>query len=257
MKGILITKGVTTGFRPGDLCITVDQEGNEVFKADVSLHYDVVGTWMRVAFDSYRAAKAAWKSAEVIIKENDKHVPIEMLEIDFRQSMIVAISCAIAIDAFYARLTQFTRPPTKLVGNKRKSPRYSQVAEQIKNSYKINKKLFACLRLALRQIYEFRDQAVHPSGKLTKAVLYQEIDRGVEVRFEKYRSKNVRAVLQDSFVIIKNICENCDGKNKSVNDFSKTILREWNSIASDYSDVFSKTNSSDSPNTAIRRPGDL
>ncbi|GDY14187.1 hypothetical protein LBMAG53_30650 [Planctomycetota bacterium] len=208
----------------------------------MSLHYDVIGVWLRTALDSLRAARNAWKQAKKRILDNQDDVPIELLEIDFQRSMIAIISLSISVDAFYARLTQFNRVSTLKPGNMRQAPRYAQVAEQFRNSYKIDNKTFQSIRSALRQLYNMRDQAVHPSGKLTNAVLYPEIDRGVESRFELFRSKNVNIVAQDCINVILHLTENSSPKNDKVKDLGVIVNTEIKAIISIYSDIFtSKT----------------
>jgi hypothetical protein len=242
MKGILITKGVTPGFLPGDLNIFVDDSGNQKINATMALHYDVVGGWLRTALDSLRTARNAWEKARDCISVNQGDVPVELLEIDFQHSMIAVIGFAISIDAFYARLTQFNKGTVIKPGNLRKSPRYSQVAEQFKNSYKIEHRIFLSIRGALRQLYEMRDQAVHPTGKLSHAVLYPEIDRGVERRFELFRSKNVNAVAQDCINVIIYLTDKSVPKNDRVKEFGIGVNADVKAVLSEYADILtSKT----------------
>lgn len=96
MKGILITKGVTPGFPPGALKIFHDNTGVIKLDANLHLHLDLVTFWLRISLDSFTLAKVAWKKAKDILKENPDNIPMEYLEEDFRQSMIVVISCAIS-----------------------------------------------------------------------------------------------------------------------------------------------------------------
>ncbi len=241
MKGILITKGVTPGFLPGGIKLFDDALGTRKMSATMSLHYDVVGVWIRTALNSLRTARLAWKSAKERISVNVDDVAVELLETDFQHSMIVVVGFAISVDAFYARLSQFNGSPHAKSGNLRKAPRYAQVAEQFRLSYKVDNKIFSSIRLALKQLYELRDQAVHPSGKLAPAVLYPEIDRGVEVRFERFRSKVVSVVAQDSMNIIDYLTNKSEPINKKVEAFSKVTGKELQCIISEYPDIFTAT----------------
>jgi hypothetical protein len=58
------------------------------------------------------------------------------------------------------------------------------------------------LRDNLKEIYRFRDMAVHPSGRIQAALLHPDLNVGVEWRFVYFRASNVRALVNAATGIV-------------------------------------------------------
>jgi hypothetical protein len=69
-----------------------------------------------------------------------------------------------------------------------KSPCAIRIAYQLKNK---GSKAFR-----VKEIYKFRDQAVHPSAAMEEAILHPEINVGVERRFVVFRYENAFQIVR-------------------------------------------------------------
>lgn len=232
MAGILITKGITPGFPPGALKITLNPDGTSHVDANLHLHLDVISIWLRFGLGSLREAKSAWRTAKKQIPES---LPIDLLEQDFQHSMLAIVSFAIAVDAMYARLHQLNPPIARSASP---NSRHAQVSAQILRCFKLSNTESKSLCGALKQLYNLRDRAVHPTGALTPAVLYPEIDRGVEHRFELYRAKNISGVAQDVLNIFTFLFGKASLRSSLLNDFQTATGAELKLILSEFSDLF-------------------
>jgi hypothetical protein len=231
MAGILITKGITPGFPPGTL--KIDLSTGEI-NATLHLHLDVVPMWLRHGFGSFQRAMIAWREAK---KQLPDTIAVELLEQDFEQSMIAVMCFAIAIEAFYARLIHLNAPPA---GARVLKSRYAHVTAQILRCFSLSNLEARGLRSALKQLYKLRDGAVHPVGKLTPAVLYPEIDRGVEYRFALYRAKNVSGVAQDVFNIFYHLANKAPVRAKLVGAVCPPLAVELNLMVVEFGDVLER-----------------
>src|SRR5258708_22063115 len=98
----------------------------------------------------------------------------ETLERVFRPSMKAMTAAAIAIDGFYAAVQKKIRIDPALINKWKanKTARYSQVAETVRIAYQLKPKGSKAFRDNIREIYKFRDQAVHPSAAMEEAILH-------------------------------------------------------------------------------------
>lgn len=131
-------------------------------------------------------------------------------------------------------------PQTRInkLGHKRRAARYAQVAEQIRVCFKVSNDIFGQLRKAIKRLFDLRDQAIHPNGKLTPAELYPELDRGVEYRFVRFRTKNVAALVQDYINILDYITSKSKPKNTDLVNYAKVVSKELHDILEQYKDLF-------------------
>ncbi len=82
-----------------------------------------------------------------------------------------------------------------------------------------------------------------PVGKLTPAVLYPEIDRGVEYRFELYRAKNVSGVAQDVFNIFDHLANKAPVRATQVGAVCQPLALDLNMLVVEFGDMLKRCSS--------------
>lgn len=100
MSGVLIFKGIKPGFRPGDVSISIDENGKSSMSATLCTSYSTIPIWLKAAKDNLRLAKAAKEEID-----KNWNIAIEsrgdLLLAELTPSIQVSVACAIAIDALF------------------------------------------------------------------------------------------------------------------------------------------------------------
>jgi Protein of unknown function (DUF2934) len=136
------------------------------------------------------ARQAAWAATN----EDEKAATLER---EFEASMQAIMAAAIAIDSFYSLIqTQVQLPPELLNRwHAKRTARYAQVTEVLRRALQLQPKGIAALRQNLKEIYRFRDLAIHPSGGIEAPILHPELNIGVEWRFAFFHAHNAELVV--------------------------------------------------------------
>jgi hypothetical protein len=197
MSGIFVTRGMTVVIPKGGLTIAVDEKGKVNSSVTVHVHYDVCPTWLDLAARHLTDARerqllrvASWSS-------NDDKAKGETLEKEFESSMQAMMAAAIAIDSFYAALRDKTNIPeeTIKIWRAKSTARYKQATEIIRRAFSLSPRHCVGLRNCLKEIFKFRDLAVHPLGNIREPVLHPELGIGVEWRFAVFCAENAAAIV--------------------------------------------------------------
>lgn len=164
--------------------------------AVVELQLDTCIHWLEIALEHLEAAKVA-HDALVAAQPNGANVA-DLLDREFKSAVQAAVAAATFFEALYA--TTVERLPTKAkppIGAARKGcARYARVTEQLRSSFGLRKRGTANLRSVLKQVYRFRDEAVHPSAAFTQPVLHPQLRVGVERRFVMFSYGSARQLVR-------------------------------------------------------------
>jgi hypothetical protein len=224
MPGIFISRFVTLTL--SDITISFGPNGTSgSSKALVS--YDVCPIWLEIAIEHLKAASGA--NSEMITAWADptaaNDTKGETLERVFRHSMQAMTAAAIAIDGFYAAIQKKIRINPALIDKWRanKTARYSQVAETVRIAYQLKPKGSKAFRDTIREIYKFRDQAVHPSAAMEEAILHSDIDVGVERRFVVFRYDNAFQIVRIAVTMIDELARNGNVKNDAIKKYPDAL----------------------------------
>jgi hypothetical protein len=224
MPGVFISRFVTLTL--SDLTISFGPEGSSgSSKALVS--YDVCPIWLEIAIEHLKAANEA--NSEMTKTWADPatagDAKGETLERVFRYSMQAMTAAAVAIDGFYAAVQKKIKIDPALIDKWKanKTARYSQVAETIRIAYQLKPKGSKAFRDAIKEIYKFRDQAVHPSAAMEEAILHPDIDVGVERRFVVFRYDNALQIVRIAVMMIDELARNGNVKNNAIEKYSNSL----------------------------------
>ena len=197
MTGVFISRRMT--FRPGVITLSTTADGRLAGHITPHVHFDVCPTWLEIAarhLDDARerrtARKAAWNG-------NDEDAKAETLEREFESSMQAAMAAAISIDSFYANLRDHANISKETIDNWRKksTARYKQVTEVLRRVFSLEPRDAVIIRNTLRQVFQCRDLAVHPSGNFNPPVLHPELQVGVYWLFSYFRADNVEIIVPE------------------------------------------------------------
>jgi hypothetical protein len=225
MSGIFISRGMTITIPQGGFSISIDQNGTSASEVTFHVHFDVSVTWCELAVAHATNAKACQSAREAAWSAGDANAQSSTLEREFEASMQAAMAAAIAIDAFYAVILTHIHLPDKLAEQWRikRTPRYAQATEVLRRAFRLKPAGVKLLRQLLKEIYRFRDLAVHPSGKIQAPILHPELNVGVEWRFAFFRASNAEALVDAATGIIWDLTRNGKPINDGVCSYSETV----------------------------------
>ncbi|WP_242101932.1 hypothetical protein [Lysobacter sp. M2-1] len=221
MPGIFISRGMTLRVPIGGMVIGTEEERFTIKSLTLHVRFDVCPTWMELALQHTDKSVEARKNREKVWKESDEDAKAAALEREFEFSMQAVMASAIALDAFYSILVQHVLIPPSMLKKWRttRTSRYSQVTEVLRRAFNLKPQAVKAIRGNLKEIYRFRDLAVHPSGKIEAPTYHPELDVGVEWRFAFFRASNAEQVSNIATWIIWELSKNGSPKDHDVKEY--------------------------------------
>ena len=224
MPGIYITRGMTVSipsfpirFRPN----------GEVESDPITLHvhFDVCPAWFQIAKRHMESALIAQTKRQQVWAGADENAKALALEDEFEASMQAIMAAAIAWDAAYAVLREHVVIPDAMAEKwrKRRTARYTQVSETVRRAFIMKPEGTSALRANLKEIYRYRDLAVHPPGKIEKPMLHPELDLGMEWRFVYFRARNAELAVLAAAAMLWDLAHNGKPKDPKVTEYQKTL----------------------------------
>jgi hypothetical protein len=233
--GILVTKGVTFGL--SGFSFGMNQETGEITAnlGDPKLHYDVCPVWLEIAIGHLKDAKEARTERLAAYAASDDKVKYGTLEPEFRSSMQAITSAAIAVDGFYAvvqsKLDKTSHSPEKW--RDARANRWARISETLKVAFQIDAGFFETMRDGLKQAYDFRDRAVHPTGRMDHPVLHPDLSVGVEPRLVTYRYDNAFGIVQFAVILIDELATRGKARNEALKKYGDALKASTNILRAD------------------------
>ena len=139
------------------------------------------------------ADAAAGLSAEVLESDSDKAA--RLIANELRVSMRAMTSAAFAIDAFYSSVKARSPEHPQQAAWKAKPPRrHQQVADTLRHHLRITKNDQSReLSKRVKEIFKFRDWAVHPGSRFTTPAYRDDLGVSVDWHFVAFRASNAVA----------------------------------------------------------------
>jgi hypothetical protein len=193
-NGVFITKGMRIAVPPGGLVLGISPDGKSTGSMTIHVSIDMCAPWIEIALRHLNDAVAAKALRVQAWAGTDEVAKARTLVSESEASMQAMMAGAIAWDAFYGALSEYVILPVEMRERWRKNrtARPTQVAELVCRAFKISPKGMATLRTNLKEVYRFRDLAVHPSGQLRAPVFHPELGVSVEWRFAYFRCENAK-----------------------------------------------------------------
>lgn len=225
MPGIFITRGMSLTIP--SFSIQVGKYG-ELESDPVSLHvrFDVTPTWIQIAKRHVDEALAAKARRDDAWKGNDEDAKAKSLELEFESSVQAIMAVAITWDALYAVLREHVIIPPAMAEKWRRggTARYSQIAEVVRRGFSLKPKGASQIRRNLKEIFRYRDMAVHPSGKIAAPILHPELDVGMEWRFVYFRAGNAEMAFIGAAGMLWDLAHNGRSKNPKITEYQKLLV---------------------------------
>ncbi|MFI0374211.1 hypothetical protein ACH35V_40680 [Actinomadura sp. 1N219] len=229
MSGIFITSGMTLRIPAGGIRISLNEEKVSPIVAEVSL--DTWDHWLDIANESLQQSKSAHTLLIQAIDNNSDNKKSSALEAEFKASLTSMSATAFAMDALYAsikeRIPASNHPPTS---QGKKTPRYALVTEMIRRGFRLTNEQSQQLRKILKELYKFRDWAVHPPGDFRQPILHPDIDAGVEWRFIAYSASNAKkiydAIMQVLTLLFQRVRPGFDDLEKWANACNSRLTQD-------------------------------
>lgn len=220
--GVFISKGMRVGIPPGGLTIKDGQLSPVVLHAAL----DVVPHWLAIALKHLQVAGAEHVRLSPAWQEQANDKIARVLEAEFMASMQAVMAAAISMDAFYAGLKEHVIIPSATLDAWRQkgTARYKQVYETIRRGFKVRKEALPKVREALKEIYRFRDLAVHPDPKLAQPLKHPDLSVGTEWRFVYYRFENAKGLVNVSLSLIIQLLNSPKPNNPDLKRYTQESL---------------------------------
>lgn len=213
------------------------RDDGEIEGDPITLHvrFDVCPTWIQIAKRHLDSALMAKASREIAWLGVDEVVKTQTLEAEFEASMQAIMAAAIAWDALYAVLREHVTIPPAMAEKWRKgrTARYTQVAETVRRAFSLKPNGASALRSNLKEIYRYRDLAVHPSGKIEAPLLHPELDLGMEWRFVYFRASNAELAVMAGTAMLWDLAHNGRSKDSKISEYQKNLATRLDEIFPD------------------------
>jgi len=197
-RGILVTRGVSLRIPAGGLKISLC----EACTCSVQVNLNIWLHWLEIAMSHLEEAQVQHE-ALLRAREDGREVN-GVLEGESRAAMQAVMAAAIAIDALYATAKdKIALPPESKKWRQKGTARYAQVTEVFRRAFCLKKQSTAYLRGVIKELYRFRDLAVHPPGIYSKPVLHPDLCTGVEWRFVTFSFNNARQLVRAALAYVK------------------------------------------------------
>jgi hypothetical protein len=231
MPGIYVTRGMTVSI--SNISLRIRDDG-ELEGDPITLHvrFDVCPTWIQIAKRHLDNAVAAREDRKRAWSGTDEEAKAQALETEFEASMQAIMAAAIAWDAAYAVLREHVAIPPAMVEKWRKgrTARYTQVSEVVRRAFTLKPKGASALRANLKEIYRYRDLAIHPSGKIEAPMLHPELDLGMEWRFVYFRATNAELAVLAAAAMLWDLAHNGRSKDPKVTEYQKNLATRLQEI---------------------------
>ncbi len=194
MPGVRLTMGSDIRIPDGALRISVGEDGRVTADPLVlQLRTDVWPHWLLEAVEAVPAALSAAGEVTRIGADPDRdEAALDLaLSAELRATMRAITASAFAVDSFYSAVrSRSPGHPHAEAWREHRTPRHAQVYETIRYSLKLRNPGAGEIRERIRELFRFRDWAVHPGSQFRDPILRADIDSGVDWHFMVFRADN-------------------------------------------------------------------
>lgn len=244
--GIFIVKN--SSLRVSDLSISIGPDGAMASNLTVSLAMNVFPYWLEIAQEQMTAVE----SASAVVKEawygTDDRALVDAMERECRASMQTIVASAIAMDAFYAFLRRHVPLPEEmsLAWRTNRTARHKQISEILRRGIRLGPDSAIRIRNVLRELFRYRDMAVHPKAVFTSPAWYPELDVSTEWRFVAFRRHNAHALCGTTLSIIAQCVARPKPEVPELVEFCKPLPSELSSLVDAWEDRYGSLYTRDS-----------
>jgi hypothetical protein len=244
--GVFITEGMGFRIPAGGLTLTADGQAS-LNLVEVSL--DTHPYWIRVAMRNEIDSQLAHDQLLLAIEAEDEANKAGLLLAEFEASMVAVTSAAFSVDAFYASVKE-RAPVDQSVQDawlSNGTARHKQIAETLRLSFELGDDVFEQMRVQLRDLYRFRDWAVHPPAEFRQPQMHRDIGSGVEWRFVAFTAENARAATNAAVRIVVHTLRRPRAKHAGLKDWAPGQVKRMEPIVKEWLQRYPQPESDDEP----------
>lgn len=237
-RGIRLQRG--TRLRLSNLSFSIAPDGSVASDVSFSVAVDFTPYWLEIAADQVALAEERHTALlDALHAENEDRMDAAMQR-ECKASMQAMAAAAIALDAFYGVVKDMVELPTDLEDRwkEKRTARYRQVTEVLRRAFQVPPRSAVTLRADLREIFKWRDRAVHPSGVPSNPVRYAELSVDMDWRFVAFRAENARIVTAHAIKIVAQLLAAPRKGNAELSDFCGPALKNLQPVLHAWEDRF-------------------
>lgn len=162
--------------------------------------------WLSVAGFNYARAHEARDELQDAVRTQDIDSIRPPLREELAHTMTVVVALAAAFDNFYHMVSPKIPLPANVIQswkrNKRRKPHSSYVMEVLKHGFQLRQPHIQLIGPTLRELYTWRNWAIHPSADMQAVRHHPLLDAQVEWRFVAFSLENATALMDFSFQVL-------------------------------------------------------
>jgi len=223
--GVHISRGVTPRIPVGGLVIGMGPDGRPTGSATLELQLDTCIHWLEIAVEHLSRAKEI--RDELLRQQASGTTNFIALDREFKACVQASVAAATFFEALYAAVLERvpTKPSVKGAKRDQRPARYAVVTEALRQAFGLRKQGTANLRGVLKEVYRFRDEAVHPSAKFSEPIAHPELGVGVERRFVMFSFDSARQLVRAALAFSKILASrDLSSRPKPIQDFAAYLL---------------------------------
>jgi hypothetical protein len=185
--------------------LRLGDDGSLSLDAAFHLGLDMCPYWLEIATAHAIEADARHRETLDALRSTDDLRLASALEAEFSSGMQAIVAAPIAVDALYATVLEHIQIPPEMLNAwaTNRTKRYKRIAEVFRRSFRIGPRSSATVRQMLKELFDFRDRAVHPRAEAAAPVAHPDFpELGVEWRFVAFRSENAKAATANALRLI-------------------------------------------------------
>jgi hypothetical protein len=201
-KGVLITRGMSIRIPAGGLRIRLGPDpGVDPITLHVALNMWL--PWLEIVMANLDEART---QHERLLQTRDTGGKVgEHLVNESRAAMQAMTAAAISFDALYAMAKDRIGLPPSLTQRWRDkgTARYSQVTEVFRRAFCLKKQSTANVRSVAKELYRFRDLAVHPPASYAAPIVRPDLGSATEWRLVTFSFSNAQLAVRAALAYMK------------------------------------------------------
>lgn len=209
MGGVFVSEGMHLRIPAGGLTVTVNDRGELDTSLTFEVSLEVWPVWLDVGIDHAIEALGSRRTLAAAITESgngglDGETQSELILSECKSAMVSIAAAAFALDNFYSVIREFAPGISELERQwaAARTARHRRVSEAIRRTFRVNNASARNLNRSVREIFQFRDWAVHPAVEFREPRLHPLLGSAVEWRFIAFSANNAGNAVGNAASII-------------------------------------------------------
>ena len=161
-----------------------------------SVSVDTSRFWLQIALQNLLECESEHKTL-MQFRDRDHPAAAQALEREFLSGMQSTVACAAALEAFCLMARDRAG-----ITEKWKPPAYKRVVETMVRLFAVNENFSDDTEDSLRQLFRYRNDAMHPSGEYSAPVRHPDLDAATEWRFVFFRFTNANKAVAFTLYLV-------------------------------------------------------